>query len=67
MRQHIANSAGACARKCHHRDFNSAMAECRKSNADPTVKPYRCAHCGHWHVGHNFGWSLKREFQGARR
>jgi hypothetical protein len=29
--------------------------------------PYRCPHCGHWHIGHPFGWVKRREADRRRR
>ena len=57
------NSFQACVRKARHRNRRAAMVEVRAAQArGHFLSAYRCEHCGHWHVGHSWGWVQKREF-----
>ncbi len=46
----------ACTGKVGHAERNHALIAARKTVRDSMtgdwLRPYRCGHCGKWHVGH---------------
>lgn len=43
----------SCEAKVRHEDFERALAHAKRQRAvyGEVVRPYRCQHCGGWHVG----------------
>jgi hypothetical protein len=42
----------SCAKKVRHETFEAATIAAQKTGSGKEVRPYRCGHCGGYHVGH---------------
>lgn len=43
----------------HQMDDRRRLKHRSKSYKDTKLEPYKCAFCGHWHVGSSFNWETK--------
>lgn len=60
MSASVGISPATCARKRRYRtkrEAKEAIAAVLTSKGGRAMNPFRCEHCGAWHIGHRPAWS----------
>lgn len=54
-----------CVRKQQHSSYNKALASAKQLfiRTNQVCKPYRCAYCDQWHIGHALNKQAQAELE----